>query len=313
MPHPARFLAARIVWMGVAGFGGATVLGLLGQVHWFFDLFAHFPLQVGAGLALLALAALVLGRWRPAVAAAGFLVPNLFALSYYYPARDFPAGVPALRVVCFNVLTSNNRFDGVRAYLETSEADFILLLETNRAWISALAPLETRYPYTLTAPREDNFGMALYSRHPIESHQFHTVEGSRVPCLRAVVSVNGEHVEVMGGHPVPPVGAQRSGSRNAYLETVAQLTLESERPTVVLGDFNSTVWSPHFREFLATTNLHDTGRGRGFQATWQRGNPLFSLPIDHILHSAHLLCTGREVGPALGSDHRPVVAELAFR
>ncbi|NIP93638.1 MAG: hypothetical protein GWO24_09345, partial [Akkermansiaceae bacterium] len=214
MPHPTRFLAARIVWLGVAGFGGATVLGLLGKLHWFFDLFAHFPLQVGAGLIFLALAALVLGQWRPAVAAAVFLVPNLIALSYYFPARDFPAGVPSLRVVCFNVLTSNTGFAAVRDYLGTSEADFILLLETNRAWTSALAPLETRYPYSLTEPREDNFGMAFYSRHPIASHQFHTVEGSRVPCLRAVVSVNGEEVEVVGGHPVPPVGPQRSRSRN---------------------------------------------------------------------------------------------------
>ena len=79
-----------------------------------------------------------------------------------------------------------------------------------------------------------------------------------------------------------------------------------------MGDLNVTPWSPYFRDLVKRTGLIDTGRKRGFQSTWKRNNPVFSIPIDHILHSEDLICTNRWIGPALGSDHRPVMAEFAF-
>ncbi|MCP4730179.1 MAG: endonuclease, partial [Roseibacillus sp.] len=90
------------------------------------------------------------------------------------------------------------------------------------------------------------------------------------------------------------------------------ITTTSTLPAVILGDFNATVWSPHLREFIKTTSLMDSGRKRGFQPTWRWFNPFFSIPIDHVFHNAALSCTNRQIGPALGSDHRPVITEFAL-
>ncbi len=313
MLFPPRRPLAPFLWLAVAGLGGATLLALLGRFHWLCDLFTHFPLQVAAGLAVTALAGLLLRLWRPALAALACLLPNLLALSYYFPAHRPATGPPDFQVISFNVLTSNDAFEAVLGYLAASDADMILLMETDRNWLAALAPLQAKYPYLVKAPRGDNFGMAFFSRHPIESHEFFSVEGSRVPCVQALVSLHGKSVHVIGGHPVPPVGAPGAASRNAYLQSLAGLAARSDRPTVVLGDFNATVWSPFFRDFIETTSLQDTGHKRGFQSTWNRYHPLFSIGIDHILHSRDLACTGRQIGPSLGSDHRPVSAAFAFR
>ena len=90
------------------------------------------------------------------------------------------------------------------------------------------------------------------------------------------------------------------------------MVTSTDDPIIVMGDFNASVWSSHFQGFMKAANLHDTGHKRGFQATWHRSFFPIAIPIDHILHSAHFRCTNRTIGPGLGSDHRPVVADLAF-
>jgi endonuclease/exonuclease/phosphatase family metal-dependent hydrolase len=44
---------------------------------------------------------------------------------------------------------------------------------------------------------------------------------------------------------------------------------------------------------------------------WEVSLPL--LRIDYIFHSADLATVGARVGPLGGSDHLPIVADLAFR
>jgi endonuclease/exonuclease/phosphatase (EEP) superfamily protein YafD len=52
------------------------------------------------------------------------------------------------------------------------------------------------------------------------------------------------------------------------------------------------------------------GAGLGWRPTWQAGFWPLALRIDHILVSPELCVSNATVGPAFGSDHRPVVAQL---
>jgi endonuclease/exonuclease/phosphatase (EEP) superfamily protein YafD len=54
----------------------------------------------------------------------------------------------------------------------------------------------------------------------------------------------------------------------------------------------------------------DTSRGVLFGATWSYYLP-YRLLIDHAFVSDEWLLRRREVGPALGSDHRPLIVDLA--
>ncbi|HJM62099.1 MAG TPA: endonuclease/exonuclease/phosphatase family protein [Roseibacillus sp.] len=313
MPRdPKHLFPGTLLWLSVVTLAGATLLSLLGRLHWFFELFTHFPLQIASGLIIVILATLLFRRWIPAAIGLLCLLPHLTALSHYYPSREFSTEPSDFRVLSFNVLTSNQSHDAVLSYLSECDADFIFLMEINPDWVEALSPLDSDYPYFVKFPRPDNFGMTLYSRHPFVSHEIRFIEGVQVPLVHAVIDLGGHELEVIGCHPVPPMGARQASARNDYLAGLTEITTTSTLPAVILGDFNATVWSPHLREFIKTTSLMDSGRKRGFQPTWRWFNPFFSIPIDHVFHNAALSCTNRQIGPALGSDHRPVITEFAL-
>ncbi len=313
MPRdPKHLFPGTLLWLSVVTLAGATLLSLLGRLHWFFELFTHFPLQIASGLIIVILATLLFRRWIPAAIGLLCLLPHLTALSHYYPSREFSTEPSDFRVLSFNVLTSNQSHDAVLSYLSECDADFIFLMEINPDWVEALSPLDSDYPYFVKFPRPDNFGMTLYSRHPFVSHEIRFIEGVQVPLVHAVIDLGGHELEVIGCHPVPPMGAPQASARNDYLAGLTEITTTSTLPAVILGDFNATVWSPHLREFIKTTSLMDSGRKRGFQPTWRWFNPFFSIPIDHVFHNAALSCTNRQIGPALGSDHRPVITEFAL-
>jgi endonuclease/exonuclease/phosphatase (EEP) superfamily protein YafD len=53
--------------------------------------------------------------------------------------------------------------------------------------------------------------------------------------------------------------------------------------------------------------------GRRWRPTWLAGFWPLALRIDHILVSPGLCVEHAEVGPSIGSDHRPVLARLRVR
>ena len=81
---------------------------------------------------------------------------------------------------------------------------------------------------------------------------------------------------------------------------------------MVLGDFNCAPWSPHFRRLCGGAKLRDAARGSGFAPTWYPSRVPIGIPIDHVLVGPAVAVEEHRVGPALGSDHRPVLVDLRF-
>jgi endonuclease/exonuclease/phosphatase (EEP) superfamily protein YafD len=79
---------------------------------------------------------------------------------------------------------------------------------------------------------------------------------------------------------------------------------------VVVGDFNATPWTSAFRRLLGTGELRNSQRGYGVSPTWDVGR-FWAVPIDHLVHGDGMVVTDRAVGPDLGSDHRPILVDLA--
>jgi endonuclease/exonuclease/phosphatase (EEP) superfamily protein YafD len=80
---------------------------------------------------------------------------------------------------------------------------------------------------------------------------------------------------------------------------------------MVVGDLNATPWSWPFRNLLSTGNLRNSQIGFGVQPSFAASsNPLFRVPIDHLVHSDALLVRQRRLGPPLGSDHFPLLVDL---
>jgi endonuclease/exonuclease/phosphatase (EEP) superfamily protein YafD len=239
---------------------------------------------------------------------------NLAVLSpYLFPQTGSAfAGTRRLRVVTLNVHTANPRHDLVEAFLRHEDPDVIVLTEVDDRWLTQLAPLTNRWPHSVPAPRDDNFGIALFSRHPLRDARAVYLGEAGVPSIEAEVRFESGSVVVVGTHPLPPSGAENSGLRDGQLDQVGEHLAGRSGPRILLGDLNTTPWSPVIRRLLTRSGLKDSLRGRGYQPTWPSHFFLFWIPLDHCLVSDEVAVLARHVGPHVGSDHRPVIVDLGL-
>jgi endonuclease/exonuclease/phosphatase (EEP) superfamily protein YafD len=203
--------------------------------------------------------------------------------------------------------------------IRAARPDVLLLQEYTDAWHEAAsAALSADYPYSSFVARDDSFGVAIYSRLPFVEDVDNRLPLGRagVEQTRAVVRFDGRDVAVYNVHLLPPRRLDYTiDSRLQFadlLETLSQETL----PYVVGGDLNLTGDTPQHRDLkrIGARDAHDTaGRGRG--STWPV-NAFFrylpGLQLDHVYAGNGLVPVRCETGNGHGSDHRPVIADVAW-
>ena len=166
--------------------------------------------------------------------------------------------------------------------------------------------------------RVDRADLEVYSKVPIQDPRmtwFGEIRGQ----IRMRVELEGKSLVCYHAHAYPQFhyGAQGFQWRNEQLlEGVGELPSD-EGPRMVVGDLNVDPWSPHYRAMMKRSGLNDARRGFGLNPSQGRViggrlRPLLSRPIDHVLVSPGVVVTDFRLGPFLGSDHLPVIAELAF-
>ncbi len=293
--------------------GVFPVAGWLGGGFWLFDLFNHFQLQYAGFLAAMLVLLLCRKAWRRAALAGLFLmVPLARIVPMLLPSGEV-ATWQSLRVASFNVLTSNTRHADAVSWVRKTDPDFIFFPEADETWAQGLKPLSDAYPYVVVHPGRGNFGFVFYSKWPVLDHEI-VPNGKRwLPYLKAHLQGPEGVVTFYGVHPTPPGGAENSEDRDTCLKAIAGDMAKESGAVVVAGDFNATPWSSAMKPLFAAGL-----RGASVSPTWQRGSLMFAIPIDHLLYRGPLdkplagKCVKHWVGPDLGSDHRPVVSEIAW-
>lgn len=282
-------------------------LGCLRDVHWFLALFDHFRLQGALGCILAFLIFLWRKRWVFAAIAAFSVLINAWPLwktSFPLPSNITADGTRGLKLICFNVLTSNPKHAEVLAYLQQSEADVIVLLEINDAWMKSLEPLRQNHPNIIASPEEHNFGLAVFSRLPLRQSEVRKFADEEVNSVVTLVEHEGKTLRIIGTHPMPPTGEDATEASLGQLQAIAKFVATSGGiPTVVLGDFNATPWSPGINALRNESTLDFRTPKPVWRPTWQARN-ILALPIDHALCTPPLFFEQRELSPDLGSDHR---------
>ena len=315
-PGTSTRLIVGISWLATAALAVATGAAMLGQRSWAFELTTHFVMQYAWAAGLVALAFLLTRRWLGLLVAGGLCA--LHALCVVGVYADRPLGPrlhhPPLRLLMLNVNSSNTRRDATLELIEAEDPDVVLLMEVDSDWLDGLGPLAAGYPHRLAVPREDNFGIAAYSKQPWVSGRVVELEdpaGEELPSLEVRLENGGHPLVLFFTHPVPPVGPRMAHRRDELLRA-APRHAQGLGPRVVLaGDLNSTPWSPIFREVMEASGMRDTRQGFGIQPTWLAGLPSpFRIPIDHLFVTADVLVIERRVGPDVGSDHLPLIVDL---
>jgi endonuclease/exonuclease/phosphatase (EEP) superfamily protein YafD len=234
----------------------------------------------------------------------------VMAVALWPWAPEPTAGGPRLRLVAVNVQRENTQSDRVIEFVRRVDADLVVLIEVDDRWLADLAPLNATYPHRIVEAREDNFGIAVFSRLHLEEGRIVELGEAEVPSIAANVRLGAASVALLATHPVPPSSAENARLRNEQLRRIADHARAAVRPAVVLGDLNCTPWSPWFRALIEASGLRAAGRGWRLGGTWPAWLPLGRIRLDYGLVDPRLTVLDAQIGPRVGGDHLPVIVDL---
>jgi vancomycin resistance protein VanJ len=305
--------------------GIAVLLWRAGDLWWPATLLTFGPRWITiAPLPFLALAALFLRRHAliPLAIAGTIAIGPIMGFRVSWQSLSSDAAASDKDVI--RVMTCNNGSGGSRRALvkciRTTKPDLIILQES-RALLEIPPELGEGWQSATVG------SVLIYSRFPIvhsetlESDRFRN--GNR-PAGRCDIETPKGVVHVVGVHlETPREGLQRvihigwKGARR--METItrvrrteselsSQMAADCPGPTIVAGDFNMPVDSAIYQQYWSGWQNAFSTAGLGFGDTKNAG--YFRMRIDHVLVSRDWRVRNAWVGPNLGGDHRPVIADI---
>ncbi len=308
--------------------GLCALLAQTGRWHWFPELLTHFSVIYGpAALLFTLLLYWTRAHWVWSMGGA-LLALSLFLVAWHPYFYAMPTRVATvedssrteLTLLQFNAAGSP---EGLTNWVLSSGdlPDVILILEAGSGFEALARRMKAQFPHQLLRLQDDPFGILLLSRYPfLQAQVIEPAGAGHYPALDVTLAPKGQAVRILGIHPPPPLGQMLADDRNRFMAGlvpgVSGLSGGVEVPVVLLGDFNSTHWSPWMQDFMEDTGLRDAEQGVGPLATWpswlaQHGRYL-GLPIDLMLISDGVQIRARSVGPDLGSDHLPVLTRIQY-
>jgi endonuclease/exonuclease/phosphatase (EEP) superfamily protein YafD len=304
-----------ILWSFIAlSAAAATIMGYFGHIGWGFDLASHFRIQY---FILLSLSAVIyaLGGYYVSVGLAIFFAWLNFRLllPFYIKQTNCDLDKRMYRIMLSNVLQKNREYQRVKDFICSANPDFVVLIEVNQPWLEQMEAIRPQYPYLQSAPRTDDYGIAIFSRVPVASCKIQFYGDTDRPTITAQFELEEQILTIVAPHPSPPKNPRGAKLRNRQLSEIAEFIADQNNPCLLVGDLNITPWSPHFKDLLQNSGLKESRIGFGVQPTWPTTNPFLYVPIDHILISKEICVQSQKLGPRVGSDHLPVLVDFSIQ
>jgi endonuclease/exonuclease/phosphatase (EEP) superfamily protein YafD len=210
------------------------------------------------------------------------------------------------------VQSTNTDYAGFLALLDNEQPDVVLVQEVSPAWAEELERLGGAWPHQVVEERDGNFGIALLSKYPLTATAIVASEPLGFPTIVATLDISGRRLQLVGTHPMIPLGPRNYAARNTQLTTVGDLLRRSGGARVLIGDLNTSMWDLNYRTLEARTGLRNARRGFGVRPTWPTFLPFAMIPIDHVVVSGEVGVVDVRTGPRIGSDHLPLVVTLTL-
>jgi endonuclease/exonuclease/phosphatase (EEP) superfamily protein YafD len=192
-----------------------------------------------------------------------------------------PAGSTPLRVTFVNANKDNQRTGDAIDTLMTIDTDVLAVAELTPMMADAIVA-SGRYPFAVSRPIDGTEGIGLFSRYPLTG----SVERWGVrPAVAATIDVEGAQAAIAVVHVVPPFTAPWRNAWAPDLATVRRELNAIDGPTIVVGDFNATVYHPPYRAIVNDhfTDVH-VRLGQGLSGSFPSGVwPAPWIRIDHAL------------------------------
>ena len=322
-----------VCWLWPVPLGGGGAVDRVAGGIAFGTAVLHTHLALG-GL-VMAIAAAAGRRW--VLAGVAVALVGVAVVGQHRPlwVEDRPAAGPAaLRVMTANVYFGNRDLAGLLAAVERFRPDVLLVQEQTPIQEAALSEaLADSHPYQVHDSRWATDGFAAYANRPIARRPAAgggggDSGGGGDPVLahkarRYVTRAGGRELAIWNVHPSSPSNLTTVAKNADETRRLIAALAAEDLPAIVAGDFNQTPASPAARA-LDAANLPDALAliGKNPRATWPFHRParprymildyLPGVQIDYVRLSPHFTATSATIGPGNGSDHAPVIADVAW-
>jgi endonuclease/exonuclease/phosphatase (EEP) superfamily protein YafD len=247
------------------------------------------------------------------------LIGGLWIVPRLLPPFGLPEAVgTTIKLVTFNMYPDNQREAEAIEWLLAQDADLLLIQEHD----GDLPPLDDTYPHAQVI-REDS-GSAIYSRYPITDYE--EVTFGEFTHQRAVIEIDGSPFVLYNVHLAMPLTQNESiplplrydsTQRDLQIRELLARAPEETLPVLITGDFNMSEFSPVYDTIRAEFTDVYRASSWGIGATWPGGaseewtTPLPRLiRLDYVWYSTNFRALSAYVGPAMGSDHLPLIVTL---
>ena len=312
---PRSPLIGMIGALGLTGVLMATLCAWLSPFHHLFDLIAMFaaPALTSAGLAVL-----IAAGFRRFGMAVAFAVCGLFLLLHlgpqWFPKHAPPqAGAKPVTIYFANVWALNNDNAAIARSVQSTNADIVAMTEIADQHAPALDEILRAYPYRTSTNPARNFAggprTVIASRYPIEELDLSIQDGLAV----GEVTIKGPNgpFRLMAVHLTRPwpLDGRVHAQRDQTKRLARRIHAGEDQRLVIVGDFNATAASAILRRFGKEAGVTNAPARLG---TWPTPMPgQLSVAIDNAFVGSKMTVLARRVGPANGSDHRPIVVTVA--
>lgn len=286
----------------------------LASVHWLFELFTHYaPYYVLIALGF-SVFHLFKKEWLWTACWTTLLFVNLLPILPYLTTTvplNSPSltsyQAPELSILTQNVYYKNTDTAEFYARVDELSPTIFVVNEAHAIWGTAQSEVLRDYPSTAITEKTGVHGIFMGSKVP---GTFTEIPLGQQVGLEFIPE--DKSYRVLGVHPEAPVSFSWATGRNEQFEDLITYANSSELPTIIIGDFNCTPWSPYFKNLISKSGLTDSRLGFGMVTTWKANSLLFWLPIDHALVSPNVQVLDFTSYKTEVSDHKAIEVQVSF-
>jgi endonuclease/exonuclease/phosphatase (EEP) superfamily protein YafD len=204
-----------------------------------------------------------------------------------------------------NVWEPNTQMAAVVHGVLERKPELVAFQEINGTWANFLIKhLQSDYPFYVSRPRENKYGMIVFSRDTIIDSIF---PGMQVSGL--VKHPSGFRFRFIASHIPSPMNSNKNVLRTRRLLELCEWAKADSFPVLLLGDYNSVPWIAEFDCFI---NAGFEFAHTSFVPTYPTFLGIGIIPIDLILSNKGLKCIDFEGIDCPGSDHYGIRAKMAI-
>ena len=226
----------------------------------------------------------------------------------------YVAGKNTLKITFQNKYYINPNIEGLTKQAKDLDPDIIGFTEINE--ITEYQKYLDKYPYVFKTRLDNLMGVVLFSKYELkESEAMNASKDGDLnhsPYIKTkVVMPDKSEINLLMVHLIAPIGSTFTKLKGDALEILNTEANKVDGKVIVMGDFNTTTYSPQISNLRNSSKFYSASKGRGLLDTWE-GPSFLKFQIDHAFVSNDMKVDRFEVKGTEGSDHHMIYLEVKY-